>query len=91
MSGRVPMMKAARMALAEIGKPGMLVNTYQPKGDSRFLTCANDADAYKAVCLAVLRFGGPDSLVRCPKHSFRSCDLIPVSWALLGHTCGRAS
>ena len=51
------------------------------------------AQILKASFLALLRQGGPDVDVRCSAHTslLSQCDRIPVSWALLGHTCGRAS
>lgn len=79
------------MALAEIGKSEQMVGTRRSRSGRLGLAIAHDPDAYKAGALATLSFLGPDAPVRCPVHQFAECGLVPVSWALLGHTCGRAA
>lgn len=51
-----------------------------------------DPWARKAGRLAVLQVKGVNQPVRCDEHPYvhQSCDRVPVSWALLGHTCGRS-
>ena len=87
MSRRDEALTKARMGLQEIGRPPSLVSL-----SARGLNAAaGDLDAYKALVLALLSVYGPTQPVRCTNHRWADCDLIPVSWALLGHTCGRAS
>lgn len=85
--------EAMRMLLAEVA-PGLEFRVHKDLGIDWPATFKNPADdpRRKAVRLLYLRKCGPSHLAVCNAHRNRlQCDLIPVSWALLGHTCGRAS
>ena len=81
--------EAMRMLLAEVA-PGVGFNfAAAPVGYSMWVDYCDAG--IKAGRLSALRVHGPDFPTICDRHlqTYNRCDLIPVSWTLLGHTCGR--
>jgi hypothetical protein len=91
--------EAMRMLLAEVSP----WSVFRVAPDSRtglgvsVTVRSGDRPAIMARRLSALRLLGPDAPVACDAHVNSGgylpdvCDRIPVGWALLGHTCGRAS
>ena len=89
--------EAMRRHLSEVAPWVPFEVCYDPASSApyRVLILTGDHASKMALRLSALRLHGPDYPVRCDRHTGLAgrvedvCDMVPVAWALLGHTCGR--